>query len=324
MPFLSHDRTILLAFRRKLSMLLVAVVVGSAGGSSAQSIDYQLRITQLSQAIHSAAFQHLPQEQQGRVWAELGVSYWNVIDFARAEDAYNQSLRLLKNLPSDQAQYAATSEDLASLYLGSGRVSDAESAAERAFRVRRKSGDPVQIALSQVHMADIALVRHQFKEAEKLTQQGMQTLLSASDPPKNAILSGWITLTYARCSTKRCSEGKWNAQQAITFARENFPPASPPIGFAQETLAFAEWKSGATQEAEKDMLGAIQILRQTLAPADPRLAGVMLQYRTYLVESNRTLEARTIEQEVRTMTRAAGSGCGNCEVSVNTLANGLR
>jgi tetratricopeptide (TPR) repeat protein len=324
MPYLSHDRIRLLTLRRRMSFLLFAVVLGNAGRSPAQNPDYRLRIAQLSQAIHSAEFRQLPPEEQGKRWAEIGIAYWNVIDFGKAEDAYLKALRLMKNVPSAHAQYAATSEDLASLYLAFGRTSDAESAAKQAFSIRQKLGDPTQIALSKVHMADIDLVRHQFKQAEKLSEEGMRTLLSAPDAPKTAILSGWISLTYARCSDRRCGEGLKNAQQAMAFATANFPPDSAPIGFALETLGFAEWKSGARQEGEKAMQEAVRVLRQTLAPADPRLAGVLLQYRAYLVELDRTMEARDIERQVRTITRGTGSACSNCEVSVNTLANGLR
>lgn len=329
MLFVSHHRTYLLELRWKLSLLLITVLLSCAGTVRGQTTNAQLawsqaRIVQVLGLIRNAQTQHLPEAQQGALWAELALAYWSATDFVKAEDAYVKSLHLLKNAPSAGAKYAATLEELASLYLTYGRLQDADSAAKQAFAARRKLGNPVEIAVSQIHLANIALVQHQFKKADQLSQRGMETLQSASDPPRTGLLSGFITLTYARCSRKRCGEGFKDAQQAIAFANKNFEPESAPIGFARETLGFAEWKSGAKQDGERDMLEGIRILRKTLAPADPRLAGAMLQYRAYLVEADRPAEARDIQQQVSSMTRQAGIYCSNCAVSVNSLSNGLR
>jgi hypothetical protein len=72
------------------------------------------------------------------------------------------------------------------------------------------------------------------------------------------------------------------------------------------------------------MLQAIQMLRTKLVPADPRLAGAMLQYRAYLLEANRQAEAQEINEEVTRMTRQAGVYCQGCAISVNSLSNTLR
>ncbi|MGC2400930.1 MAG: hypothetical protein WA510_14150 [Acidobacteriaceae bacterium] len=323
----SYFRTIMFASRWKLTLLLISIlfsrpVMVPGQTTNARLAWSQARIVQVQELIRSAEAQHLPQGQQGALWAELALAYWNATDFVKAEDAYSKSLHLLKSAPSAAAQYASVLEDLASLYLSYGRVADAENLAKQAYATRRKMDNPIDIALSQLHLANIALVRHQFKKSEQLSQRGMQTLQSASNPPKTGMLSGFITLTYARCSRKHCSEGMSDAQQAVAFANRNFEPESAPIGFALETRGFAEWKSGASQDGERDMQEAIRILQKTLAPADPRLGGVMLQYRSYLVEADRPAEARDIEQRVSTMNRQAGVSCANCAVGVNTLVQG--
>ena len=329
MLFLSHHRTFVSDLLCKVGLLLLTVLIALPDEVRGQTTNPQLtwahaRISQVLDLIRSAEQQHLPQEQQGILWAELGLAYWNATEFAKAEDAYNKSLLCFKGAPSAAPRYAATLEELASLYLSYGRVSDAESTDNEAFVVRKKLGDPAGIGVSQIHLANIALVKHQFKKAEQLGKDGMRNLQSASVSPSVGVLSGFITLTYALCSHKHCQEGFKQAQLAVLFANKNFEPESAPIGFALETLGFAEWKRGAKQDAEKDMLDGIRILRKTLAPTDPRLAGAMLQYRAYLLEADRPAEARDIQQEVSVMTRQTGIGCSNCAVSVNTLSNGWR
>ncbi len=329
MSVLSCRRTYSPDLRLKVSFLLLtalsmSVRIVSGQTSNPQIASSQARIVKDLESIRIADQDHLPEAQRGTLWAKLAVDYWNATEFLKAEDAYNRSLHLLKTAPSAGAEYAATLDDLASLYLSYGHLDDAERASKQAFTVRKKLGNPSDTAISQVHLANIALVRHQFKKSDRLALLGVQGMESSLNPPRVALLSGFITLTYAQCLRGHCGEGLMNAEQAVAFANKNFESESAPIGFALETLGFAEWKSGATQEGEKSMLEGIQILRKKLAPADPRLAGAMLQYRAYLVEANRRAEAQEIQEQVARMTSQAGIYCSGCTVSVYSLANSLR
>ena len=115
-----------------------------------------------------------------------------------------------------------------------------------------------------------------------------------------------------------------NAKQAVAFANKNFESESLANGFALEALGFAEWKSGASQDAGRTLLQALQILRTRLSATDPRLAGVMSQYRSYLIEAHRPAEAQEIDEQVTRITRQAGVYCQGCTVSVDSLSNSLR
>jgi tetratricopeptide (TPR) repeat protein len=315
--------------RLKASLLLLIAFILNVDLVRAQTSDVhipssQMRIAQDLELIRTAEQTHLSETQRAVLWKNLALNYHSASDFVKAEDAYNRALRLLKTAPSARAEYASTLDDLASLYLTFDRLEDAESAIKQALKVRQNLGSATDLASSEVHLADIALVRHQFKKAEGLAQRGLDEMESSPDPPKTAMLSAFITLTYARCSRGHCREGLVNAEQAVDFARKNSEPESVADGFALETLGFAKWKSGERQDGEKAMFQAIQMLRTKLAPADPRLAGAMLQYRAYLLEANRQAEAQEIHEEVTRMTRQAGVYCQGCAISVNSLSNTLR
>jgi tetratricopeptide (TPR) repeat protein len=315
----------------KVSLFVLATLSLSVCGvsvwgqtSNPQVASSDARIAKDLVSIRTAEQQHVPQAQQGSLWAQLALEYQSVAAFAKAEDAYNRALHLLKTTPSSRAECASTLDNLSTLYMIFGRIDDAESATKQALAERQKLGNLSDIGLSEVHLADIALVRHQFKKAEELSERGIQGMQSSSDPPKAGVLSAFITLTYARCSRGHCGEGVTSAEQAVAFASKTFEPESVASGFALETLGYAKWKSGAAQDGEKDMLHGIQILKTKLASDDPRLAGAMLQYRTYLIEAKRPAEAQDIQQQVKSMVRQAGIYCSSCAVSVNSLSNGLR
>jgi tetratricopeptide (TPR) repeat protein len=313
------------AYRLILSLLLLTALRFSwAQTPNPQSASSQARIAQDLESIRAAEQKHLPAAHAGALWAELALEYQGATEFPQAEDAYNRSLHLLKTAPSAGEEYAATLDNLASLYLIYGRVDDAESARKQALAVRRKLGDISVIGVSHIHLADIALARHQFKKAEKLALRGMEEMESSSNPPREGMLSALITVTYARCSRGHCDQGLTNAEQALAFANAHFEPGSAPAGFALETLGFAKWKSGATHDGEIAMVQGIQILRTKLAPADPRLAGAMLQYRAYLIAEDRQAEAQEIHEQVGKMSREAGVYCSDCAVSVSSLSKTLR
>jgi hypothetical protein len=312
-------------YRLFLSLILLTALRFSwAQTSNPQVTSSHARIAQDLELIRAAEQQHLPAARAGALWAELGAEYQHATKFPQAEDAYNRSLHLLKTAPAAGEEYAATLDNLAALYLIYGRVDDAESSRKQALMVRQKLGNISGIGVSHIHLADIALARHQFEKAEKLALQGMEEMKSSSNPPREGMLSGLITVTYARCSRGHCDEGLTNAEQAVVFANTHFEPGSAAAGFALETLGFAKWKSGATHDGEVAMVQGIQILQTKLAPADPRLGGAMLQYRAYLIAEDRQAEAQEIREQVGNMTREAGVYCSDCAVSVNSLSKTLR
>jgi tetratricopeptide (TPR) repeat protein len=306
-----------------LIALALRVRVVWAQTPEAQISSPQARIARDLEVIRIGEQQHLPPARQAALWEQLALQYEVGAEFLKAEDAYLRALHLLKTEPSSRAEYAFTLDNLSSLYIIYGRLDDAESARKQAIKVRQKLGNPAETGQSEVHLADIALMRRRYNKAERLALQGLQMMESSSNPPRAGILSAFITLTFARCSRGHCGEGLMNAKQAVAFANKNFESESAANGFALESLGFAEWKSGALQDGERTMLQALQILRTRLSATDPRLAGVMSQYRSYLIEAHRPAEAQEIDKQLTRITSQAGIYCQGCTVSVHSLANAL-
>ncbi len=307
-----------------LTALMLSVSVAWAQTSEPKIASSPARIARDMELIRIAEQEHRPEAERGALWTQLGLEYQYAADFLKAEDAYNKSLHLLKTAPTARAEYATTLECLEALYLIYGRLDDAESIGKQALAVRKKLGNLSDTGLSQIHLANIAIARRQYKKAERIALRGMEGMEPSSKPPRAGMLTGFITITYARCLRGDCGEGLMSAQQAIAFANSKFEPESAAVGFALGALGFAEWKSGAVEDGEKAMLHGIQILRTKLAPADPRLAGALLQYHDYLIATSRRVEAQVIHAEVERMTSQNGTFCPACTVNVNSLSKTLR
>jgi tetratricopeptide (TPR) repeat protein len=301
----------------RLLFLLTWFLTTSFMSGRAEGPKADASTSRLLQAIRVAEEHRAPDAERGALLTELGIAYALAADFPHAEEAYSKALLLLRNEPPGEGVYAATLEDLAALYLTFGHPDAAESTIKQALAVRQQGGDPLRVAICRIHDADVALVRHHYKTAEWMAGEAMEVLVPASGAPPGAILSGWITLSYARCGRKHFAEALDDGRRAVAFAERSFPQESAAVGFALETLGHAEWKRGAKAEGERHMQEAIRILRSRLAPADPRLAGVLLQYHDYLVDVHRMDEARAVQEQMRTF-------CSSCTVSVTTLARGAR
>jgi hypothetical protein len=313
----------------RLRLLLLTAMMLSVCAAWAQTSELQIassptRVARVMELIRIAEQEHRPEAERGALWMQLALEYQYAADFPKAEDAYNKSLQLLKTVPSARAEYATTLECLAALYLIYGHVDDAERVRKQALVVREKLGDQADIGLNQIQLANIAIERQQYKKAERIALRGMEEMQSFSNPPRVGMLTGFITITVAQCMQGHTGEGLMRAQQAVAFANRKFEPESAAVGFALGTLGLAEWKSGAVQDGENDMLHGIQILRIKLAPGDPRLAGALLQYHDYLVASSRRVEAQVIHDEVDRMTSQSGTFCPGCTVSVYSLSKALR
>jgi tetratricopeptide (TPR) repeat protein len=301
------------------SLILAAVLLGAPAAKA--------QIPQIAQdldAVHTAEQQHRPAADVGAMWAHLASEYHGSADFLKAEDAYNRSLHLLKDVPNSRPLYATTLDNLASLYLIYGRVDEAEGIRKQALAIRKKLGNPADVGASEVHVADIAIARRQYKKAEQFALLGLKDMSSSPPPPTLGMLSALITVTYARCLRGHPGEALSSAQQAFDFANAHFEQDSPAIGFSLQTLGYAQWKSGEADEGGKTMQRALVILRSRLVPSDPRLAGALTQYEDYLLTTKRRPEADEIRDEVARMNTRPGAACATCTVSVYSLAKGLR
>src|ERR1700749_528318 len=84
------------------------------------------RITAIRQKLDTVASWHGTDDEVGRLWHQLGTDYQGEGDPQHSEEAFDQSVKLLRNSPV-QKHYAATLDDLASFYLANGRLKEAEN-----------------------------------------------------------------------------------------------------------------------------------------------------------------------------------------------------
>ena len=299
--------------------LSLGIHAASAQTQTASIMPLPERIAQELGLIHAAEQEHLPDVQLGYLWARLASDYRDKADFSRSEDAYNRALRLLKTAPEAKADYATLLDRLGYLYLIYGHKDEAESCMKKSLAIRQELGNVTNIGLSHEHLAEVALARHKFKDAERAASEAYQ-MLAARGSGTTGLAAVLVTLTYARCEQNKCAEGLQNAEQAFAIVRTGHQPDSLPVGHTLMALGFAKWKMGENQDAEKAMLQGIQIIRTLNAPGNPNSRYALIEYRDYLKAMHRSLEAKQIEEQLA----STHQPCASCSVSVYSLSNAMR
>jgi len=280
----------------------------------------QQRIQNQLSLLHNLEQTKASASERGYQWALLGAQYTTAGDFVNSESSYNHALQILSAETSTIARYTDVLDQLGALYRIYGRIPEALNCRRKALALRQQLGDPLEIARSKSHLAELALMSHNFKDAFNNADQAYESMSRLQDPEQSDLVSALIVRSYAECALHKCDHGVADAQQALAIGRSAFAADSVPVGAAMIALGSAELKSGATAEAGNAVRQALQIFKTQFAADDPRLSYVMQQYRDCLLAQHQKREAREIDDQLSTLNRSSdrqsAPSCPSCTVSV--------
>jgi len=190
----------------------------------------------------------------GYTWAVLGAEYSTAGEFTDSENAYNHAIHYLENDSAELMLYADVLDQLGSLYRIYMRLPEAMNCRKKALEVRERLGDPVEIARSQSHLAEMKLILHHYKESFHDADMAYQTMIrtpgSEKDWDRSDLVSALIVRSYAQCAMHKLTECLADAQHALSMARTNFAENSVPVCAALIAVGAAKLKSGDAADAE--------------------------------------------------------------------------
>lgn len=318
-----------IAFRRAVSALVLVLVIlacawvgnaqqdGGAGPEGALSSTQQ-RIREQLAALNSREMANAPNRELGYRWTVLGYEYSKAGDFVNAENAYNRAVERLSLNPADTSLDAEALDQLGALYRIHGRIPESLNCRRKVLALREKIGDPAEIAQSQSHLAEVALVAKQYKEAYRGADGAYRAMAALESSKKSDLVSALVVRAYASCGLHRHSECLSDAQQVLGISRSAFPENSPEVSASLLALSYAQLRNGAASEAEDAARQGLAILKANLSPGDPRLRFALSQDRDCLQALHRKEEAREIDAQISAFDRSAQS-CAFCTVSVSGL-----
>ena len=323
---------ILNLFRRYSGMLAMGLLpalaivwcvgFGAMGARAQGSQAWGERIDTLQGMIKNAETHHAGAAELGDLWLQLANRYQDLLQFAQAEDAFQRSLRLLREAGT-QSEYADALDGMGSLDLAVGRLSEAKDWNKKALAIYESLGDRNRAGKMHETIALAELFDHRAKEAETDSAAGLAELRLAAQPDAGEVVAAHLTHSYAMCFQKRCAAALDEARQAMTLAQSKFPDESLEVVSSLSALGFGEWKTGAVAESDRSMVEALRLARGLSGLPEGIVTGaqfgVMRQYATFLKETHRRPEAAQMEAEMERLESAHPAGCSGCTVSVASL-----
>jgi tetratricopeptide (TPR) repeat protein len=279
----------------------------------------ELQIEKRLAALETQENARASNREVGYQWARLGEDYSLSGEFGNAESAFHHAVDSFSKEPGNRDLYAGALDELGALYRVYGRFPEALHCRRKALAVREKLGDPLQLALSQSHLAELALISNRYKEAFTGADRAYRQMSGMENAGKGDLLSALLVRTYAKCRLRRRAECLSDAQQAFALSRSAFAENSMPVGAALMALSFAQLVNGAAFEAEGSARQAWGILNRELASDDPRVIFAMSQDRDCLLALDRKEEAQKIDADLSAIHREPAQPCASCTVSVYGL-----
>jgi tetratricopeptide (TPR) repeat protein len=284
-------------------------------------------MTAIRQKLDTVASWHGTDDDVGRLWHQLATDYQDEGDPQRSEEAFTQSVKLLRNSPV-QNHYAATLDDLASFYLATGRAKEAENCENKALAIYEGLGDEFGVSRVHVNKAIGLLQEHRYAEAEDQSAKALTNLQKQKQANQYDVVASLMTNSYAKCFQGRCEEGLAGARQGLTVARAAFAKDSLEVVGALLAVGFEQWKTGAEAAGEQAMREALDMVRQKTNLTHAQLVDVQLRvftsYRNYLKKTHQKVQVRQIESEIARLKEEQTPFCKNCTVNAAALSANVR
>lgn len=287
------------------------------------------RIEAELKAIETAAAHHATDDQLGELWGLLAVDYQDEMDFPRAQQAYDRSLKLLRGSVTARRSYAAILDSLASLYALTDQLPEAENCRRKALAIYESEGDLMDSLALHGNLSATLLKEGKLKDAESEASQEIEGISGHPEPYAAALVLALNTRSYARCLQHRCDEGLSDARHALEIAQSFLSPNSLAAASSWSVLGYMEWKSGGdVAGCDEKMRKALQLLSdQNSEVPHPALVDtriwVLKEYQQVLAATHRKAEARQIEAEMARLKQDHAPICTNCTVNVDGLTKSL-
>lgn len=161
-----------------------------------------------------------------------GIGFYLAKDYPAAVAAFRGALDLARSLSPKSANVAEGLNSLGLVFLESGQFDEAETQIGESLVIARALPHPEGVAICLGNLAELALKRAQWPEAERLSREALK--LGEEVGRKELIASNCRRLAEALAHQGRGAEGRCHAERAVAIHTEL---RSPKLGWAQAVLA---------------------------------------------------------------------------------------
>jgi tetratricopeptide (TPR) repeat protein len=244
--------------------------------------------------------------EPGVAWNVLGQAYLDLDRFTEARQAYQHAVKILRPIPSAQAQYASTLDSMGMLEEALGQRDAAKVLCEKARRTYAEIGDAAGVSITSINLAVIALGRNDFKAARRLLQTAIQegqhgVVMRADDVAVMDAVKSALAL-----HDRKGEEAIAMAQEAIDLWTRAHGPGYLLVANGYLLRAAALAQSG-------DYAPAIRDAQHALTIAETSIGRNTVDYLTAEAAYARILRASGAKREGERMAKEASSALADLE-----------
>jgi len=224
----------------------------------------------------------------GVAWSQLARLQQDAARYQDAEASYRRAISLLEG--GDPAELADVLDSAGTLYVETGEFGQAEPLEQRALAIREEQNDALGVGCSWMHLAMLAIGRHDHAAAVRYAQMAKQRLVDAKAQPGRAAspeekMTALADLALAFCTDGHCERAVAPLKQARRIAVTDTDAGAMPSGYLDFLLGYAHWRMGDTAEAGRLMRSGTAAMEAQLGFGHPTYIAALTQYRAFLEES---------------------------------------
>jgi tetratricopeptide (TPR) repeat protein len=252
----------------------------------------------------------------GKAWNILGLAYEEMGEFARSEHAYEESLRILKDLPDNLRDYAMALDGFGGLYVAIGQFEAADKLRTKALGIYEQLADHAGIARAACDLATIAFSQNKVNSGRKYLARAAKeakVAIDLDDDDRAAITSllGWQAQLDGDLPT---SVSRYRL--ALDLWRRRHGEEHPFTGWGHLLLGDAQFEAGQLANALEEIKKGVAILDRTVGPQNPHYLIAELAYARILDATGSHAEAARVKAIAESLLKNAyRNQCAGCTIS---------
>jgi tetratricopeptide (TPR) repeat protein len=251
-------------------------------------------------------------------WEILGSSYQDVEMYDKARQAYTYAMEKLRPLPAQQAQYAATVDNFATLENALGHRIAARLLCEKARHIYQAMGDRSGMVITTMDLAVIAYGQKDFKSTRRALAEATQEMQRAT-----SISGDNLAALDSVKSALALHDGK--AEEAVSAIDQSIDLWMQAHGPDYVLLGTGYLQRAQALEKRRDYVRAAADAQHGLAIAEASVGKNTLAYATaenlyaqILRESGEKVEASRLKKDASsTLASLRGRQCYGCTIDAS-------
>jgi tetratricopeptide (TPR) repeat protein len=269
--------------------------------------------TELQELLNSGSLDALG---SGKAWNVLGLAYEDMGEFALSQRAYEESLRILKDLPDNIRDYAMALDDFGGLYVATAQFEAADKLRTKALGIYEQLADHAGIARALCDLATLAFSQNKAAAGNKYLARAVREAKVANDlddDDRAAItsLQGWqaqldgdFQMSVARY------------RQALDLWRGRHGEEHSFTGWGHLLLGDAQFEAGQLMTGLAEIKQGLAILGRTVGRQNPHYLLAELAYSRVLDATGSHAEAVRVKATAESLLKDAyRNQCAGCTIS---------